>query len=373
MTLTRDMLALAARAGRRGMGLVEPNPMVGAVLARGERVLGIGHHRRFGGPHAEAEALARCRALGHDPRGSTLYVTLEPCASRGKQPACALVVIEAGIDRVVAARADPHPTKGGGAELLRAAGIPVEFTAECDAAARLAEPFIHRLSTGRPWVIAKWAQTEAGDLARGADGSRWISGTPARRRVHRLRARVDVVLTGIGTVLADNPLLTARGVHPRRVARRVIVDPRLQLPPDSQLVRTCRQVPVTAACLPDAAADRVHVLRDLGVEVIEVPAHAADGRMDLPALLVLLRQQHHAGTVLVEAGPRILESFLRAGLVNEAVVHVGSTRQTRSPRAGPAALLSGFEHTRARRIGPDAEHLFFQSRDREGATAPTSR
>jgi diaminohydroxyphosphoribosylaminopyrimidine deaminase/5-amino-6-(5-phosphoribosylamino)uracil reductase len=355
------MLALAARAGRRGMGLVEPNPMVGAVLARDERVLGIGHHRKFGGPHAEIQALARCRALGHDPRGSTLYATLEPCASRGKQPACALALIEAGVERVVAARPDPHPTKGGGAELLRAAGIPVEFTTECEPATRLADPFVHRLATGRPWVIAKWAQTESGDLRRGADGSRWISGEPARRRVHRLRARVDAVLTGIGTVLVDDPMLTARGVRVRRVARRVIVDPRLELPPDSALVRTCRDVPVTAACLPGADPDRAHVLRDLGVEVIEAPQHAADGRMDLAALLVILREHHHSATAIVEAGPRLLESFLHARLVDEAVAYVAATRQTRMPRAGPGALLTGFDHIRARALGPDMEHTFFRA------------
>lgn len=358
------MLALAARAGRRGMGLVEPNPMVGAVLARGGRVLGVGHHRRFGGPHAEQEAIARCAALGHTPRGATLYVTLEPCASRGKQPACVDALIEAGVDRVVAACPDPHPTKGGGAELLRAAGIPVEFTRECPPASRLAEPFVHRLATGRPWVIAKWAQSPGGSLRTGADGSRWISGEQARRRVHRLRGRVDAVLTGIGTVLADDPMLTVRGVRDRRKARRVIVDPRLELPPDSRLVRSCGDVPVTAACLPEVESGRVGALRDLGVEVIEVPSGAGHGTMDLAALLVLLREHHHASTLLVEAGPRLLESFLRADLVDEAVVYVGGAACTRAPRAGPGALVVGdrYQHTRARSVGPDVEHLFWRTR-----------
>lgn len=364
------MLDLAARAGYRGLGLVEPNPAVGAVLWRDGVVLGIGHHRRFGGPHAELDALASATRLGHHPRHATLFVTLEPCAQAGRQPACTDAILRAGIARVVCARRDPHPVFGGGAERLRRAGISVEFSSASVAATRLADPFVMRTTARRPWVIAKWAQTIDGRLATATGESQWISGLRARRRVHRLRARVDVILTGIGTVLADDPRLTARHARRRRrIARRVVIDPQLRLPPHAALVTTAADAPLMVCCAADVLASpqgqqRRTLLADRGAEVVGMPAD--HGRFSLRALLEHLAQTCEATNVLVEAGPRLLGALLAADLVDELLIHVGpillADPRARSIDAGaPVAALADatrFELICARRLGDDAELLY---------------
>lgn len=332
-------LALAARLGARGFGLAEPNPLVGCVVASREgRILGMGHHTRFGGAHAEVEALRSCRRLGNDPRGATVFVTLEPCAHHGKTPPCADALIEAGVARVVCARRDPHPAGQGGAERLRAAGVAVEFTGACEAATRLSDPFIRRVETGLPWVVAKWAQTIDGRIATRHGESRWISGERSRRWVHLVRARVDVVLTGAGTVLADDPLLTARDVPVRRIARRVVVDPLLQTPAHGALARSARETPLTIACDERAApSPEADALRALGAEVLPVP-RAGDGshRLDLRALLLRLAKDHGAATVLVEAGARLVGSLIEGDLVDEALVFI-APRLLADERALPPA------------------------------------
>jgi diaminohydroxyphosphoribosylaminopyrimidine deaminase/5-amino-6-(5-phosphoribosylamino)uracil reductase len=340
MSEARAMLDLAARLGLRGFGHVEPNPMVGCVLVgAGEgpadaRVIGMGHHRAFGGAHAEAEALAACRAAGRDPRGSTTYVTLEPCNATGRNGACSEALIAAGVARVVYARTDPNPLKSGGAERLRAAGIACELSGESVLATRLSDPFIKRVTTDLPWVIAKWAQTIDGKIATRQGESQWISGPRSRRRVHLLRGRVDAIVTGLGTARTDNPVLTAREVPLRRVARRVIVDPTLALlaPSAMRNVRALEgtdAVPTTLACVAtgdEGVASAARVLSTRGVEVLQLPsqAHGA-ARVDLAALLRHLRAAHGASTVLIEAGPRLVGSFMRDGLVDECLVFVGPT------------------------------------------------
>ena len=322
----RKMLDFAARLAWRGVGDVEPNPPVGCVIVRGG-IIGMGHHRRFGGLHAEREALADCRRRGIDPRGATVYVTLEPCCHHGKTPPCTEALIEAGVGRAVIARADPSSVSGGGAEVLRRAGIEVEFTDASRAAVELTDPFVQRVSEGLPWVIAKWAQTIDGRVATRTGASKWISNEWSRSRVHRLRARVDAVLTGIGTVLADDPLLTARGVRRvRRIARRVVVDPGLRIPPRCALVRSVDRAPLTVACdaamLDDAAGgQRQRTLTGYGVEVIGLPRRG--DRLDPRTLLAFLAEEHDAANVLVESGPGLLGSLFGEGLVNEAAVFVG--------------------------------------------------
>jgi diaminohydroxyphosphoribosylaminopyrimidine deaminase/5-amino-6-(5-phosphoribosylamino)uracil reductase len=287
----KPLLDLAARAALRAAGDVEPNPMVGAVIVKGDRIIGIGHHRKFGGLHAEREALADCRRRGEDPRGSTIYVTLEPCCHHGKQPPCTDALIEAGITRVIAARRDPNPVSANGAEVLHRAGIICEFTDASPLATRLSDPFIKRITTGLPWVIAKWAQTIDGRIATRTGESRWISGEVSRRRVHHLRARVDCILTGMGTVIADDPLLTARGIgRVRRVARRVVIDSDLDIPVIAQLVRTAREFPTTVVCSDQAAAatasgPRREALKAAGVEILPVPL--LERGIDLNAALSL--------------------------------------------------------------------------------------
>lgn len=236
-------LSLAGRLALRGQGDVEPNPLVGCVIVRRGVILGMGHHRRFGQAHAEQEALDDCARRGHDAAGATVYCTLEPCACAGRQPACVDALISARVARVVYARSDPTPGKGGGAGRLRGAGITAELSDANPLATGVSAPFIRRATTGLPWVVAKWAQTIDGRVATRSGESQWISGERARARVHRLRARVDAILTGIGTVLGDDPLLTARGVHRRRRhAARVVADTDLDIPIQCQLVRTARDI-----------------------------------------------------------------------------------------------------------------------------------
>ena len=315
--LARRMLDIAARAGLRGFGAVEPNPMVGCVLATpsGEMVA-VGHHRRFGGAHAEVDALRSCRARGIDPAGLTAYVTLEPCSHEGKTPPCTRAILDAGIARVVCARRDPHPLSQGGAEFLSARGVPVVFTDASQLAVELAEPFVHRVRTGRPWVIAKWAQTMDGRIATRTGHSQWISNAMSRRRVHALRGRVDAVLTGIGTVLADDPLLTARDVPARRVAQRVVIDPTARLAQTSRLVGSAQEAPVVLVHGPAAQAD---VIRKLGVETVESGAP----EIDLRWLLEWLARERGVATVLVEAGAGVIGRLAREDLIDEAWVFTG--------------------------------------------------
>ncbi len=358
------MLDLAARLALRGAGYVEPNPMVGAVLVdpRGE-VIGLGHHRRFGGPHAEREAIDDCRGRGADPRGATLYVTLEPCDAHGKQPPCTNAVIGTGIARVVAARRDPSPDKGGGADRLRAAGIAVEFTGDSPLASYVGAPFAKRVTTGLPWVIAKWAQTIDGDTRRGPDGSRWISSEASRRRVHRLRARVDAIVTGMGTVLADDPLLIARGVKVRRLARRVVVTTRGSIPEGRILMRTAPQIPLTIATIPqphDEAPENSGGVDGAPVDILRLPA--ADDVVDLRAMLRELARRYHAATVLLEAGETLLTECFEEEVVDEAVVYLARGACLREPPRTLEGAIgvflgagSGFRLWRARPVGPDLE------------------
>ncbi|MEM1165216.1 MAG: bifunctional diaminohydroxyphosphoribosylaminopyrimidine deaminase/5-amino-6-(5-phosphoribosylamino)uracil reductase RibD [Planctomycetota bacterium] len=319
-----SMLSRAARAGARGLGRVEPNPAVGCVLARGDAVLAIARHARYGGPHAEAAAIARCRTLGIDMRGATAYVTLEPCAHTGRTPPCAEALIGAGVDRVVFARADPNPIAQGGAARLRGAGIEAECSSASRIATRLSDPFVKRMTTGLPWVIAKWAQTIDGRVATRARRSKWISNERSRRAVHRLRGRVDAILTGIGTVRDDDPMLTARDVVVRRAARRVVIDPHLELALDSSLVRTSRDQPVCAIAADEAVlgSDRAQHLRDAGVELRAAPALGGDGEVDLREVLSWLATSHDATNVLIEAGPGVLSRFHDHRLIDEARVFI---------------------------------------------------
>ena len=367
------MLDLAARLALRGFGRVEPNPMVGCVIARetavGPRVLGLGHHRVFGGPHAEAEALADCRRRGNDPAGATAYVTLEPCAAHGTNPPCTHALIHAKIARVVYARRDPNPAKAGGAAALRAAGIDAMITAESVLATRVADPFIKRIATGLPWVIAKWAQTMDGRVATRTGESKWISGEFARRRVHVLRSRVDAVLTGIGTVLSDDPRLTARlDRPPRRVAQRVVADSDLSLPHDSNLAQTARDVPVVLAAERSMAqntyrASRRAELDQLGVHILPVGDHGPGRGLNLREMLTLLARERGVSTVLVEAGPGLLGSLFADDLVDEALVYIApillGDEMAKGVAVGRVAdKLSNatrFDLVRVKRLGSDIE------------------
>ncbi len=240
----RMWMSRALAEAERGRGAVEPNPMVGAVVVRDAKAVGVGHHERFGGPHAEVIALARAGGLA---RGATLYVTLEPCCHHGKTPPCTDAILKAKVARVVAAMRDPFPkVDGGGASRLRSAGVEVEVGLMAEESRRLNGPYLKRLATGLPYVTAKWAMTLDGKTAAASGDSRWISGPRSRALVHEVRGRMDAILIGIGTALADDPSLTARPPGPRTPAR-VILDGSARLPLDSQLATTAREVPVLVA------------------------------------------------------------------------------------------------------------------------------
>lgn len=317
--LMRRALELAAK----GRGAVEPNPPVGAVVATGPvgdpRVVGEGWHGRFGGPHAEVVALA---AAGSAARGGTLVVTLEPCCHHGKTPPCTDAIVAAGIARVVVGAGDPFPAvSGAGIDALRRAGIAVEVGI-CEAEARrLIAPFRRLIEDRRPWVVAKWAMSLDGRVATATRESRWISSEDSRAVVHELRGRVDAILVGIGTALADDPLLTARPAGPRR-AIRIVLDRSARLPLESRLVRSAGEVPVLVATGPDAPADRLAALEAAGCEVWRGrSAHAGDRLLEM--LEELGRRQ--LTTLLAEGGPTVLGGLADAQLIDEVWAFVAPT------------------------------------------------
>ncbi|MHC4990196.1 MAG: bifunctional diaminohydroxyphosphoribosylaminopyrimidine deaminase/5-amino-6-(5-phosphoribosylamino)uracil reductase RibD [Planctomycetota bacterium] len=316
----RRLMRRATRLALRGHGGAEPNPMVGCVLVAPDgSIVGEGYHRRCGGPHAELVALQQA---GGRARGATAYVTLEPCDHSGRTGPCSRALIDANVARVVIARPDPTPLAGGGADRLRSAGVDVQFLQPDRDAWLPSEPFAHRAATGRPWVIAKWAQTVDGRIATRTGESQWISGERSRRLVHRERGRVDAILTGIGTVLADDPRLTARGVRRRRTARRVVVDPELRTPDDARLLQTLDDAALTLLCTTAARrSGRGATLEARGVELLDQPA--PDGQLALDVALGQLVDRHDMTCVLVEAGAGLLGRLFRAALVNEAWVFVG--------------------------------------------------
>jgi len=306
----RQALDLAAR----GEGHVEPNPMVGCVLVVADRPVGQGYHAAFGGPHAEVTAI---REAGERSRGATAYVTLEPCCHHGKTPPCTAALIQSGVTRVVIANEDPFPqVAGGGVAQLRAAGIQVDIGLLSDASRPLNAPYLKRVRTGRPWMIAKWAMTLDGKVATAGGDSRWISSERSRQIVHQLRGRMDGIMIGRGTAAADDPLLTARPAGPR-TATRIVVDSQAQLSIDSQLVQTSGQAPTLIASGPAAEQDAVDRLTEAGCEIIRGVSDDSDDRLD--ELLVELGRRSMTN-ILVEGGPRLLASLIRAGQIDE--VHV---------------------------------------------------
>ncbi len=341
------MLDTAARLALLGMGRVEPNPMVGCVIARDGEVLGFGAHREFGASHAERRALENARTRGHDPRGATAYVTFEPCSHTGKQPPCTEALTQAGIAEVVYAAADPNHLAQGGASALQQAGVHVRHSDASPLAMAVSAPFRHRIEQGRPWVIAKWAQTLDGRIATRAGDSQWISNAGSRRRVHALRGRVDAILTGMGTVMADDPALTVRHGHPRKRPIRVVLDADLDIPLDRQLVRTAKDTPTVICCESKLATAAISEtkraeLAKAGCRILGCPA--GPGGLDLQGTLKMLHEQAGVCTVMVEGGAGLLGSLFEADVVDTAIAYI-------------APLLLGDELARAVAVGRVATAL----------------
>lgn len=356
----RQMMARAVALAPKGEGRVEPNPMVGCVIVRNGRVIGEGYHRRFGGPHAEIEALRSCTS---SPHGATLYVSLEPCCHKGKTPPCTDALIAAGIGRVVIALRDPNPAVGGrSVRRLRTAGLEVATTVCRKEATELLAPYLTHTALHRPYVIAKWAQSLDGRLATRTGDSQWISGERSRRLVHRLRARVDAILVGSGTVLADDPMLTARGVSLRRRAVRVVLDGRLRIPQKCQLIDTARTVAtLVMTSTTQANSPKADRLRRAGAEVII--ARARRGRLVIRDCLRKLAARN-VTNLLVEGGPGVLTTLLEANLVDEAFVFtapmlIGGKSAPAAWGGQGAARLKAAARPRTvhvRRVGDDVLH-----------------
>ena len=307
-------MARAIELAMRGEGFVEPNPMVGCVIVRDGQVVGEGWHKRFGGPHAELEAL---HDAGGAARGATMFVTLEPCCHQGKTPPCADAVASSGVSRVVVAQRDPFPhVDGGGIRILREAGIEVDLGV-CEGQARaLNAPYLKLIETGRPWVIAKWAMTLDGKLATRTGDSRWISNEASRAVVHQIRGRVDAIIVGSRTACADDPLLTARPAGPR-VATRIVLDSTASLSVVSQLVKTIEAAPVLVVATSEAPAENVRRLTESGCEVLVCDGQTATER--LHKLLGDLGRRRMTN-VLIEGGATLLGTLRDADAIDE--VHV---------------------------------------------------
>lgn len=317
--------ALALAEG--GRGSVSPNPLVGAVLVGpGGEVIGEGHHAELGGLHAERAALEDCRARGADPAGATLYVTLEPCAHSGRQPPCSEAILEAGIARVVYASEDPtEKASGRGPGVLRDGGVEVELAggAETAAARLLNQPFRKRARTGRPLVTYKAAMTLDGRVAAPGGDSRWISGAPSRELVHRWRSGSDAIAVGIGTALADDPLLTARlGDDPETEAGsdsgaenpiRVVFDSHARLPLHSALIGSIDEAPVLVFCAPEAPTAARSALEKAGAEVLALPGRERGARLR-GALDELGRRD--VQDLFVEGGPTLAGALFDAGEID---------------------------------------------------------
>lgn len=313
-------MALALRLAARARGATSPNPMVGAVVVAGDRIVGKGYHHRAGTAHAEILAL---REAGSRARGATLYVTLEPCSHRKKRtPPCVPAVLASGLRRVVVAMPDPNPrVRGRGIQRLRRAGLRVDVGCLQTLAERLNEPYRYWVSTGLPYVVLKSAMTLDGKIATAKGESRWITGEVARRHLHRQRRHVDAVLVGVGTVLRDDPQLTARAGDRHAAGRqplRVILDSRLRTPVTAAVLKG---TPAGTLILtaPGAPRSQMARLRALGVSV--APVAGRPGRVSLTAGL---RYLGRAGitSVLIEGGSEVNASALASGLVNRVLLYV---------------------------------------------------
>jgi len=345
-------LRRALELAERGRGRVSPNPLVGAVVVRDGDVIGEGFHAELGGLHAERAALADCRERGEDPAGAIMYVTLEPCAHEGRQPPCVEAVLEAGIARVVIASEDPSEKAAGrGPGILRDGGVEVVFAAGAEAAAArlLNQSFRKHARTGLPLVALKLAMSLDGRTATAPGDSPWISGELSRTLVHRWRAESDAIAAGIGTVLADDPLLTAR--HPdARQPLRTVFDSQARLPLDSQLLATLDQSPVLVVTSPDADPTRTNALADAGVEIL-----VANGSTPADRVGAALADLGRRGitSLFLEGGRTLASSFASADQIDESRTFIAPMLigGSESVEAAPARL-SALE-SKSEQVGED--------------------
>ena len=344
----------ALRLAEKGMGFVNPNPMVGAVIVKDGRIIGKGWHRQYGGLHAERNAFADCT---EDCTGASLYVTLEPCCHHGKTPPCTEAVIEHGIGRVIIGSADPNPLVAGkGVKILREHGIEVTegvLKEECDS---LNEIFMHYITANTPFVTMKYAMTMDGKIACYTGESKWITGEAARRQVQLDRLRHSAIMVGVGTVIADDPMLTCRTENGRNPVR-IICDTHLRIPEDCNIVKTAKEIPtIIAVC--EAEPKKAERLAGAGCEILKVGE--ADGHTDLRQLMKIAVERK-IDSILIEGGGELNWSALQAGIVSKVQTYI-------APKlfggAGAKSPLSGqgvpspdkafmLTDSRVRRLGED--------------------
>lgn len=349
-----DYMCRALALAELGCGWTSPNPMVGAVIVRDGKILGEGYHQKCGQAHAERNALASCAG---SPRGATMYVTLEPCCHTGRQPPCVDAILESGIARVVVGTLDPNPLVAGkGVRILREHGVAVEVGVLEDECRALNTVFFHFIQTGLPYVVLKYAMTLDGKIATRTGASRWVTGEQARRRVHEDRNRYRAILVGVGTVLADDPLLTCR-VEGGRDPVRVVCDSHLRTPLDAHLVRTAQQTPVILATL-CADAARKAAYEAAGCQVWTLPAH--EGRVSLPALMERLGGEG-IDSVLIEGGAAVHGAALESGIVDRVQAYLAPKlfggADAPSPIGGQGVALPDeavrLKNSRITRLGED--------------------
>lgn len=318
----------AIELAKKGSGHVNPNPLVGAVIVRDGEIIGEGYHECYGQLHAERNAIANAKKRGNSLEGSTIYVTLEPCCHYGKTPPCTEAIIEEKIARVVVGSDDPNPlVSGKGFQMLREKRIeviPHFLKEECDA---MNHVFFHYIRTGTPYVAMKYAMTMDGKIACYTGDSKWVTGEESRAHVQTLRNHYKGIMAGIGTVLADDPMLNCR-IEGGRDPIRIIADSHLRIPIDSQLVRTAGQQPLIVACLPDADEEKAAQLQEKGVEVLRIPgvttADITEEQKEVISLPVLMKElgARKIDGILLEGGGQLNESALQAGIVDRIYCYI---------------------------------------------------
>ena len=318
----------AIELAKKGSGHVNPNPLVRAVIVRDGEIIGEGYHECYGQLHAERNAIANAKKRGNSLEGSTIYVTLEPCCHYGKTPPCTEAIIEEKIARVVVGSDDPNPlVSGKGFQMLREKGIeviPHFLKEECDA---MNHVFFHYIRTGTPYVAMKYAMTMDGKIACYTGDSKWVTGEESRAHVQTLRNHYKGIMAGIGTVLADDPMLNCR-IEGGRDPIRIIADSHLRIPMDSQLVRTAGQQPLIVACLPDANEEKAAQLQEKGVEVLRIPgvttADITEEQKEVISLPVLMKElgARKIDGILLEGGGQLNESALQAGIVDRIYCYI---------------------------------------------------
>jgi len=360
-TEDRKYMKAALRLAKRGVGSVEPNPAVGCVIVKANQIIGRGWHKKFGGPHAEINALQDCKSLGVNPRAATMYITLEPCCHQGKTIACTDAIIAAKVARVVVATIDPSEhANGKGVRRLRKAGIEVQ-TGVCETQARLLNaPFIKFTTTGRCWTILKWAQSIDGKMAWTDENNKrkWISGQKSRKDAHELRSRVQAILVGIGTVLADDPLLTARPSRDKKPTR-IVLDSHLKIPLDCKLLTTAEEAPVLIVAWQGAVQANPETAEKItrkGAELLVYPDMYGGSNLHF-----LLDELCRRGVtqLLVEGGPKVITSFLKEHLADELNVYIAANILAAEGSAAiyqPMAELTesfGLHYVNIKRFGSD--------------------